>query len=93
VRGLDHQPGTVAGIGIAAARPSVLQVHEYLDALVDHIVGLLSLDVRDEADSAGVVLLRRIVQALGLESAVLPDHRLPPRDRRIRRHRATRLAR
>lgn len=42
----------------------MLQVDQDLDALLDGIVRLLSSDVRDEADAAGVVLTGWVVQAL-----------------------------
>jgi len=43
----------------------VEQVDENLEGLADDRVGLASLDVDDEADATGVVLVAGIVEALG----------------------------
>jgi hypothetical protein len=40
------------------------EVLEDQQALLDDLVALLPLDVRDEADAAGVVLIGRVVEAL-----------------------------
>ena len=65
IRHLDHDAGAVAGVRLAAARPAVQEVDQDLDGLVHDGVRLSALDVHDEADAAGVVLVRGIVQALG----------------------------
>src|SRR6185436_18731628 len=62
---LDRDPRAVAGVRLAAARPAVQEVDQDLDGLVHDRVRLSALDVHDEADAAGVVLVRGIVQALG----------------------------
>ena len=49
---------------LAPARAPVEQVDEQLQRLADDAVGLLTLDVDDEADPAGVVLVPRIVEPL-----------------------------
>ena len=41
------------------------QIDQQLQRLADDAVRLLALDVDDEADAAGVVLVPRIVEALG----------------------------
>ena len=61
---LDQEAGAVAGLRIAAAGTAVLEVLEHLDALVDDACERVAVDVRDEADAAGVVLVRRIVEPL-----------------------------
>src|SRR6185503_3541592 len=52
----------VAGVRLAAARAAVPQVHQHLQRLLDDRMGALALDVNDEADAAGVVLVERIVE-------------------------------
>ena len=42
----------------------MVEVLEDLQALLDDLVALLALDVGDEADAAGVVLVVRVVQTL-----------------------------
>ena len=61
VRDLDQDAGAVAGFRIAAAGAAVGQVDQDLDALDDDVVRLLTLDVGDEADSAGIVLMPGVV--------------------------------
>jgi hypothetical protein len=50
--------------GIAAAGAAMRQVDQNLDALDDDVVRPLALEVGNEADSAGIVLLARVVEAL-----------------------------
>jgi hypothetical protein len=59
---LDQDAGTVAGIGLATAGTAMIQVSEDLQALLDHRVGLGSLDVGDKADAAGVVFEVRPIE-------------------------------
>jgi hypothetical protein len=75
---LDQDAGAIAGLRVAAAGAPVLEVHEHLDALVDQRVGRLAPDVRDEADSAGVVLAGGIVEPLGEAHLPVPRGRGPP---------------
>ena len=64
VRNLNQDAGAVAGFRIAAAGAAMRQVDEDLQSLGDDVVRLLALDVDDEADTAGVVLVLRIVETL-----------------------------
>ena len=64
VRHLDQQPSAVARIGVTTASPPVGQVDEDFEALLDDLVRRTSLDVGDEADSAGVMLVPGVVQPL-----------------------------
>ncbi len=57
----DARP--VAGVGFAAARAAVPQVHQHLQRLLHDRVRTHPLDVRDEADATGVVLVPGIVEA------------------------------
>ena len=64
MRNLDGNAGPVAGLRIAAACSAVRQIDQNLDALNDNFVRFLTLDVCNEANSAGIVLEARIVKAL-----------------------------
>ena len=48
----------------AAASAAVVEVLQYLDRLLEDPVRLVALDVDDETDAAGIVLVARIVEAL-----------------------------
>jgi hypothetical protein len=61
---LDQDAGAIAGSGIAAAGAPVRQVDENLDAFEDDVVRPLALEIRNEANSAGIVLVARVVKAL-----------------------------
>ena len=64
VRDLDQHAGAVAGFRIAAAGAAMRQVDQDLNALDDDVVRFLALDVGDEADSAGIVFVARVVKTL-----------------------------
>ena len=64
VRQLDHDAGPVAGIGIAGQGPAVDQVEQYLQPLGDDLVRRPALQMTDESDAAGIVLVTGIIQAL-----------------------------
>ncbi len=61
---LQQDAGTVSGVGLATAGPAMLQVDQDLDGLADDVVRASCLEIDDEADSAGIVLVERIVQTL-----------------------------
>ena len=61
IRDLDQNAGAVACQRIGADRAAMGEVAQDLQALLDDGVALRALDVRDEADAAGVVLVGRIV--------------------------------
>ena len=81
VRDLDQDPGAVAGQRIGAGRPAMGQVPQDLEPLLDDRMALLALDVRDEADAAGVVSPRpgRTNPVLRAGSSVSLAHLLLPR--------------
>ena len=62
VRHLHEDAGAVAGRGFAAAGAAVQQVHQDPQPLLDNRVRAAALDVDDEADAAGIVLVDGIVQ-------------------------------
>jgi hypothetical protein len=81
IRHLDEDAGAVAGVGLASACPAVQEVDEHTQGLAHDRVGGDTLDVHDEADAAGVVLVAGIVEALGRrwtgQRGMLPHHRVP----------------
>ena len=65
VRNLDEEARAVAGLRVAAAGAAVGEVDEDLDAFEDDVVRPVSLDGGDETDTACIVFIPRVVQALG----------------------------
>jgi hypothetical protein len=61
---LEQDPGSVAGAGIAALGPPMIEVLEDLEPFPDNVVGFLALDVGHEADPATVFLEPGIVEPL-----------------------------
>jgi hypothetical protein len=61
---LHVDAGAVAGVGFAAARAAVIQVHQHGHGLAHDGVRAHALDVDDKADAAGVFFKGRVVQAL-----------------------------
>jgi hypothetical protein len=55
----------VAHQRIGADGAPVVEVLENLQALLDDFVTLVTLDMGDEADAAGVMLILRVIQTLG----------------------------
>ena len=70
MRHLHEDAGAVAGVLLAAAGAAVLQVDEDLQRLADDVVRLAVLEIDDEADAAGIVLVARIVQTLLVRQSV-----------------------
>ena len=65
VRRLDQDPGAVAGVLLGAAGAAMLEVAEHGEGFLHDVMGGAAGDVDDEAESAGVVLVAGIVEALG----------------------------
>ncbi len=63
VRDLHQNAGAVAGPWVGADRAAVLEVEQDLERVVDDLVGFAALDVGDEADPAGILFQRRIVES------------------------------
>jgi len=61
---LNQDAGAIAGSGIATASAPVRQVDQNLDAFADDVVRPLALEMRNEANSAGIVLVARVIKAL-----------------------------
>ena len=64
MRNLNQYSGTIAGFGIAAAGSAMRKINEDLNPLLDDLMALLTPNAGDKTDSAGVVLVRRIIQTL-----------------------------
>ncbi len=63
---LDQDARAVAGVVLAAAGASVIEVLEDGEGVADESVRLPPLQVGDEADAAGVVLVLGVVESLGV---------------------------
>jgi len=61
---LQQDPGAVAGIGFTTTGSAVIKIEQDPQRLLDNGVGLATLDVDHETDSAGVMLKLRIVKTL-----------------------------
>ncbi len=57
VRHLHEDAGAIAGVGVGPAGAAMFEVDEQLERLADYRVRADALDVRDETDAAGVVLV------------------------------------
>ena len=61
---LDQNTRTIAGQRIGANSPPVGQILQNLKPLPDYGMTLLTFDVRNKADTAGIMLIAGIIQAL-----------------------------
>jgi len=76
-RQCGQHSGAVARIFFAAAGASVDHVTKNLIGIVNDLPRSLALDVRDEADSASVFFVGRVVQTAGFGKAAIDwNHRV-----------------
>src|SRR4029077_5794474 len=61
---LEQNAGAIARLRIASAGSAVRQVEQHLDSLAYDFVTLVAANIGHESDPAGIVLLRRMVEAL-----------------------------
>ena len=64
VRHLDQAAGAVAHQRVCPDRAPVVEIDQDLQPLGDDVVRFPALDIGDEADATGVVLVPRIIEAL-----------------------------
>ena len=62
MRNLDHDAGAVAGLGVGADRAAVFEILENAQAVGNDPVALDVVDVGDEADAAGIMLVAGIIE-------------------------------
>ena len=60
---LGDDARAIAGILFGSRCSAMLEIDEDLDTLGHDVVGFLALDMDDETDAAGVMLVRAVVQA------------------------------
>ena len=68
---------TVAGAPVARDRAPVREVVEQLERLLDDVAGADAVDVGDEADATGIVLVSWVVQSLLFAHPLSPERSLP----------------
>ena len=69
VRDLHQDAGAVAGARIGADRAAMLEIEQDGQRILDDLVRLAALDVGDEADAAGILVERGIVEAAAVGQA------------------------
>ena len=66
LRDLDQDARAIRELRVPAHRAAMREIAQHREPLLDDGVGLAALDVRDEADAAGVMLVFRPIQPLRL---------------------------
>ncbi len=61
VRNLNQDAGAITGFGIASAGAPMSEVGKNLDSFEDDVVTLVAAHAGDESDTAGIMLVGRIV--------------------------------
>jgi hypothetical protein len=61
---LNQRSAAVAKAGIEAGGAAMVEIGENLQALDQNVVGLAVLQIGDEGDAAGIVLVARVVKSL-----------------------------
>ncbi len=61
MRDLQENAGPVSGVWFGATGAAMLEIQEHLNALFDNPVRTTAFDVNDEADTARVMLVSRVV--------------------------------
>ena len=68
VRGLHQDAGAVAGARVGADGAAMLEIEKDRQRVLDDLVRFAPLDVGNEADAAGILLLRRIEEPKALRA-------------------------
>mgnify|MGYP003334066656 CR=1 FL=1 len=74
MRNLQKNTCAVTGARITALRTAMGQILQNLQALLHNLVGFLALDIDDKADSAGILFLFRVIEALLRWKPGYPHH-------------------
>jgi len=64
VRNLNQHACAIAGFRVAAAGAAVRQVDQNLNSLLNDLMTLIAANAGYEPDTAGIVLVRRVVKTL-----------------------------
>ena len=72
VRDLHQNSRAIAGARIGAHGAAMLEVAQDGERILDELVRFASFDVGDEADPAGILIERRVVQALRRAAVAVP---------------------
>ena len=78
VRNLDQDAAAVAQRRVRADRAAMVEIDQNLKTLFEDRMRLAVLHVGDEADAAGIMLLRRIVETLGARSQRINAREMAP---------------
>src|SRR5262249_2109946 len=73
---LDQDPRAVAGVILAAAGPSMVEVDQSGETIADDLMRAPPLEINDEADAAAIVLVGGVIEALGCRDR--GSHRIIP---------------
>ncbi len=77
VRDLQEDPGSVARVGVRAGGAAMLEIRERGERADDRCMARPAVETRDEGDTAGVVLVGRVVEADPLGWLVPNGHEDP----------------
>ena len=61
IRQLNQNPGAIAEHGVITCSATVLEVFQDQQTLLDDIVTLLILNVRNKTDAAGIAFVHRVI--------------------------------
>jgi hypothetical protein len=64
VRHLHQNARAIAGIILASARASMVEIHEHLKRVIDELMGLFTTEMNDKTDTACIVFKSWIVETL-----------------------------
>jgi hypothetical protein len=68
---LNQNAGSITGLWIAAARAAMRQIDKDLNSLLNNLMALLAANARYKTDTAGVMLVRRIIKTLRRRQTVI----------------------
>jgi hypothetical protein len=71
MRNLGQQTGTITHQRIGTNGPTMLQIFQNLDAVLNNLVSRTALHVRDKANTTGIMFIARIIKALRCRNAIM----------------------